>query len=314
MSANLLGDWLNPEMFLSFSESDCPFDDSIKAYNYFVNEREFAKDIAVFPVEIVALGDALGSHLFWAAFDVNENMILSFLPAFYIENYEEFVENHDFPSINLLEKDRFFIWKDTFCALIFTSARQVVVRKVNGIWSYGDANALISYKMPELVCPDIYPVELFSNSEHKFVCSAWAVEDAEKEMIFWYPIQWSDEEVLNKYEADDLSEIPLNIGDVTKAGEVKLEMLYSHQYGVYFAKTNKELPSHITSNQYCLEALNEECAKKLYEANLPEKSIDGEANFEQPLKTCKEIKFEPKIREPLSSPSSSKVISMFAKS
>lgn len=305
MGTRLLGDWLNPEQFLSFDEQECPFDDSIKAYNHLVNVLGFPKDIMIFPVEFEILdGIEYYSYLFWEAFDVVKKEICTFLPAFYIKDYENFIERCEIVNVNLLKSDRFFVWNDTFSAVIYTSTGQMVIRKINGIWTEIDAKTLINIKSPELDCPDIYPVELFSKSEHKFICAAWAVDDAENEYTYWYPIQWSDEELLEKYGADDLSELPLNVGDVTRAGDVKLEMLYSHEYGVYFAKTSKSLPEHITTDKYIKLARDEKAKLNLKEANIAVGDKD-----ETEMET-KEIKFVPKIRENTVF-SQQKVISMF---
>ena len=261
-----LGDYLNPEQFLALDGNVCPFDDSLKVYNYLIKTLGLPKETKVLPVEIVLknnekLIDLYGesdignsSYIFWAAMNLKEGKIYTFIPAFYFEDFESFVNEHSFVNINLLERDMYFVWKNDFCAVIYTSSGEAVIRKVNGVWSEYDVNSLVTIREPNLIHPDIYPVELFSISQHKFVCAAWAIDDAENGNVLWYTIQWDDEDILSNYDAADLTELPLNVGDVTRAGGVSLEVCYMKDYGFYLTKTSKPLPEHITSNKYAMEA------------------------------------------------------------
>ena len=87
----------------------------------------------------------------------------------------------------------YFVWNDTFCAVVYTSKGEIAIRRVNGIWSEYDVRSLVGIKEPDLIMPDIYPVELFSVSEHKFICAAWSIEDAENQKAKFTLLKKSEE-------------------------------------------------------------------------------------------------------------------------
>lgn len=270
-----LGIYNNPEQFLELNSYICPFDDSLKVYDYLIKNLGLPRQIKVLPVEIVVESnekaiplldsseDRNYSYIFWAAMDLEKQKVYTFVPAFHFENFEQFLKDNSFVNINLLDHDMYFVWKNEFYAVIYTSTGEAVIRKVNGIWSEFDVRALISIRESHLVFPSIHPVNLFSISEHKFICSAWSIDDAERNCLLWYTIQWDDEDILKNYDASDLMEFPLDVEDVTKAGDVRLKVCYSREYGFYLSKTNQELPDYIVSNKYKKEAKKHDLKEKI---------------------------------------------------
>ncbi len=231
-------------------------------YNFLVNKLAYPKEIKVLPVEIefkknnifienelYDWGD-MPAFVFWAAMDIANNKVYTFIPAFIFDDFEKFSQEYSFTNINLVDSDRYFVWNNTFGAIIITDNGNAVIRKVNGVWAESDALSLMQLKEPELVFPDIYPVNLFSRSEHKFLCPAWSIVDAENERILWYLVHWDDNNVLSNYALSDITEIPLDVGDVTLASSVKLEVAYSKEYGIYLRKTNRPLPEHIKASKH----------------------------------------------------------------
>ena len=230
-------------------------------YNFLVNNFAYPKEIKVLPIEIEFkrnnvfisnnnfndLEDVV-AYVFWAAMDIDNKKIHTFVPAFSFDDFEKFSKEYSFTDIKLIDHDRYFVWNNTFGAVIITDNGNAVIRKVNGVWSEYDVRSMMSFKEPELVFPEIYPVNLFSLSEHKFLCSAWSIVDPENERILWYSVQWDDDKLLSNYALGDITELPLDIGEVTMAANVKLEVAYSKEYGLFFRKTNRTLPEHIKAS------------------------------------------------------------------
>lgn len=260
---NGFGEYPNPEQFLLYDEDCCQYSDSVMVYDFLVNNLAYPEEIKVLPVEIefkrnniFVSSDNFGdledvvAYVFWVAMDIANNKVYTFVPAFSFDDFEKFSKEYSFTDIKLIEHDRYFVWNNTFGAVIITDNGNAVIRKVNGVWSEYDVRSMMNVKEPELVFPEIYPVNLFSLSEHKFLCSAWSIVDTEKERILWYLVHWDDNNVLSNYALSDITELPLDVGDVTLASNVKLEVAYSKEYGLYLRKTNRPLPEHIEASKH----------------------------------------------------------------
>ena len=233
-----LGTVANPEQYLKVPKRISPLDNSVKAWKYLVSSG-CSEDIIVYPAEIHITSPIYPCLIHWMAFDEKEKKIVAIVPCCDLD--ADLIAGCDITAIELITKDCFFVWDHCFYSVVFTSTGESVIKKVNGIWCESDVISLMQIKAPHLINPNIYPVELFSTKLGKFVCAVWAVEDVEQEVVYWYPVQWNDHQLLDDYDSNDLQMIPLNVGDITRAGDIVFKICYAKELGVYFEKTNEAL-------------------------------------------------------------------------
>lgn len=242
LNVNIMGKKLgkisNPEQYLRVSKKVSRIDDSVKAWKYLVSYG-YSEDIVIFPAKIFLNSTIYPCLIHWIAFDEKENKIVAIIPCFSID--ADLIKNCSITAIELVEHDIVFVWDNLFYTLVTTSTGETVLKEVNGAWCENDMASIMRIKAPHLRDPNIYPIELFSKSLGKFICAAWAIEDGECEMIYLYLISWKDKETVEFFDNDDLEMIPLNVGDVTRAGDIILEVCYHKDLGVYVKKTKKSL-------------------------------------------------------------------------
>lgn len=233
----------NEEQFLDVDKEICPIDDNIKAFEFFESVG-FEDDIVIAPCSIGFVNDKEDEFLlFWIAIDKTNKRNPAIVSAFNIDDKSIFKEL-DACKIKCISSDCYFIWNSELYYLVYTKTGNVVIKKVNGLWTESEMNMFMSLKEPDIFHPQIYPVELFSKSKHQFITAVWVIEDSNNEMFIWFPINWDDFDLMEKFPTNDIEMFPLNIGDVTRAGNVILELKYNQNYGFYFEKTSKPLSDY----------------------------------------------------------------------
>ncbi len=271
----LLGEVLNKEQYLDVPEEISNLSNSIKAKHFF-EETIGIDNIFVAPVLVKITSLKCSNLLCWAAIREDFKEVLRLATIFNTDMSH--IKNCAIKSIELLDKEYYYIWNGQFYCVIGTTTGEVVLKKVYGVWSEADVRNFMKIKDPDAVAPDIFPVELFSISGHNFICSAWAV--ACEDVVYWYPVQWDDYDKLQKYGNKDINMLPINVGDVTRAGNINFEILYNEALGLYFEKTDKKLSWHHLLNQEDSEPLSSEKGKTI-KLELPsnlkkhQKSKDG---------------------------------------
>lgn len=242
--SKLLGEINNKEQYIDVPKEICHLSDSIKVKR-FIEKHNGIKNIFVAPVMVEISSLTCRNLLCWAGLRSDLKEIITLIPVF--NTSFSLIKNSEIISIELLDKEYYYIWKGNFYCVLGTSKGEVVVKKVHGIWTEGDVRNFMKIKAPETTAPDIFPVELFSISKHNFICAAWAV--CCEDIVYWYPVQWDDYDKLQKYGSKDVEMLPINVGDVTQAGNIRFEILYNEALGLYFEKTDKPLSWHHLVNQ-----------------------------------------------------------------
>ena len=233
----------NVEQFLDVDEDICSVDNSIKALEFF-RSVGLDGDIVIAPCSIGFTDDDVDSFLlFWIAFDKTEKHNPSIVPAFKLDD-TNILNELDISKIKSISDDCYFIFNEIFYCLVCTSTGNFVIKRVNGIWEEDNMKKYLKYKDPDLFHPQIFPVELFSKSKHRFITAVWAIEDNENERYTWFPINWDDFSLWKEFPASDIEMFPLNIGDVTRAGNVVFELKYSKNCGFFVEKTSKQLKDY----------------------------------------------------------------------
>ncbi|MBQ8751404.1 MAG: hypothetical protein IJZ30_07205 [Alphaproteobacteria bacterium] len=276
----------NEEQFLDVDEEICPIDDNIKAFEFFESVG-FEDDIVIAPCSIGFVNDKEDEFLlFWIAIDKTNKRNPAIVSAFNIDDKSIFKEL-DACKIKCISSDCYFVWNSELYYLVYTKTGNVAIKKVNGLWTESEMNMFMSLKEPDIFHPQIYPVELFSKSKHQFITAVWAIEDNCNEKFIWFPICWDDFSLWKKFPASDIDMFPLNIGDVTRAGNIVFEVKYNKDIGFHVEKTSKPLSDY-------------HLAKDL-------------RNLEKPKKAHRNIDFSPKIEEIscISKDGKSRVIQLF---
>ena len=232
-----IGEIENPEQFLDVSENECVLSSSVAVYELFT-DFGYPENICIAPIELAVNTIDKTKHLFWSILDLEEKIIKSIIPVFKKDDFDV-LNNIDFSSIKVIENDVFFVFKNSFYCLLTTSTGEIVIKKLNGVWCEDDVKTLISLILPHLKFPSIYPVELFSKSKHHFITTVWAIEDPENNIVNWYPVCFNDIAILQKYDNEDITMFPLNVGDITKASNITFEVLYEKELGINLKKTKK---------------------------------------------------------------------------
>ncbi len=241
-----LGKTINPDQYSIIPKNISPVDNSIKAREYFI-EHGCPEDIIVVPIVINLSSIKVPVAYYWAALSNNGDEYLYVVPCFNIGRILS--ASSTVTSIKMITEDSFFIWNGVFYTFLFTSTEECVIRKVNGVWSEEDVVSFMKIKAPHLIRPNIYPVEIFSSSLKKFLCAAWAIEDVEADVELLYPIHWDDYKLLDQYDCKDFEVFPLDIGDITKAGNIVFKVNYTSDLGVYLEKTKDSLDWRHLLNQ-----------------------------------------------------------------
>lgn len=233
----------NVEQFLDVENEICPIDDNIKAFEFFESVG-FEDDIVIAPCSIGFVNDKEDEFLlFWIAIDKTNKRNSSIVPAFKI-NDVSLLEELDISKIKIISSDFLFIFDGFFYCLVATSTGNFVIKKVNGIWEENNMKVYLKFKDPDLFNPQIFPVELFSKSKHQFITAVWAIKDDCNEKFIWFPICWDDFSLWKKFPANDIEMFPLNIGDVTRAGNIVFEVKCNKNSGFYVEKTSKPLSDY----------------------------------------------------------------------
>ena len=230
------------ERFLDIDKKICSLDNNIKALNFF-KSAGMKGDIIITPCSIGIMDDEDTFLLFWLAIDKTNKSNPGIVSAFNIDD-ESIFKELDACKIKCISSDCYFIWNNELYYLVYTKTGNIVIKKVNGLWTESEMNMFISLKEPNIFHPQIYPVELFSKSKHQFITAVWAIEDNCNEKFIWFPICWDDFSLWKKFPASDIDMFPLNIGDVTMAGNIMFEVKYNKDIGFHVEKTSKPLSDY----------------------------------------------------------------------
>lgn len=145
------------------------------------------------------------------------------------------------------ENEIFFVFKNRLYSSVFTTKSEIAIMKIRSLLCSKEAAQGISMLSDKTVS-EIYPVDLYSLSEHKFIGICWAVIIEEDDnLIFWYPVCFDEEKRISSYDVDNLDAHPVNIGEDAVIGGNWYKLHYSDDLGYFFKKKlqpSSELQKH----------------------------------------------------------------------
>ncbi|MCM1324590.1 MAG: hypothetical protein NC218_10750 [Acetobacter sp.] len=154
----------------------------------------------------------------WMYFDISseEPKIISTIPVFDVPI--EALNNRKILEITPHQNEVFSLWKDVLYCSVYTDTGEICIMKVRSLLNAEEAASV--YEMQTgMEVEDIYPVELYSHSAHKFVGVCWAVTlIGDDNRIFWYPVCLEEENAIAAYSADDLTDHFIDKGETAVIG------------------------------------------------------------------------------------------------
>lgn len=205
-----LGKILFPEMYAPAGK-EVNVSNSVEALDFF--EDFYPKGGIVLLGNIYFESKNLPSLMVWLYLDLNgdDPKLISTIPVFAVP----MEELNDLKVLKIVpqENEVFSIWKGELYSSVFTTKGEICIKKVRLLLNANEAAQVYEMQTGKKV-EDIYPVELYSQTEHKFIGVCWAVlmvEDTES--VFWYPVCLEEETAIAAYPADDLTDHFINPGE-----------------------------------------------------------------------------------------------------
>lgn len=223
-----------PEQYVPADES-IVVDNSVAALAFFEEYYEKGGIVLLGTLQLFSL--TVPHLLVWMYFSLDKEnpRLISLIPACEVEDFDKLMR---IPILKMTihQHEIFFMYKDTLYASLCTSKGEIVLMKVRALLNAVDAASAIEL-MHGASVTDIFPVELYSHTEHKFVGVCWAatVED-DDEKLFWYPICLDETEAIGAYPLEDLSDHPINVGETAVIGGETYLRCYTEKTGTYFRK------------------------------------------------------------------------------
>lgn len=240
MKVNYLGKIKNPERYIQ-ADCACIIDNSYEAMLYLKEHnsdlyKQIGCNSKMVPIMAKLKLINMKEVLYWAILD-EDNDIKFMISAFDLFDYPD----ADILKFKKIENDSFFIFEDILYRLVFTSTGEAIIKTPMAVWSEKELIEVLDlrgHKNTKLCT--IYPVKLFNKFTNELICCCWAVE---KELCtYWYPISFHDESKLMKNDAENITEIALNVNDTIKVDKLNMVVRYSVENGFYLEKTNMIIP------------------------------------------------------------------------
>ncbi len=229
-------------------------DNSVAALAFF--EKYYEKGGFVFLGTLRLFSLAVPELLVWMYFILDEDKprLVRMVPAYKVEDFEAISRTAILQTI-IHKHEIFFVYQDTLYSSLFTSEGETVIMKVRSLLNAKDAAEAISLMHGGAV-ENIYPVELYSHSEHKFVGVCWAVTiEGEDNKIFWYPMCLDETDKIGSYPMEDLSDHPIEVGETAVIGGETFVRRYTDDTGTFFVKKRKLSPEHVA---FILDAIKQQ--------------------------------------------------------
>ncbi len=170
--------------------------------------------------------------------------LLGTLPLYRLDAPDK-IEQLPLLAVEPYEDEIFFVYKKTLYSSVYTTKGEIAIMKVRSLLCSGEATLGISVLHNKEIS-DIYPVDLYSHSKHKFVGICWnVVFEDEDTTDYWYPVSFDEEKRIGSYDLDDLKAHPVNIGEDAVIGGITYKLFYSDELGYYFKKKPAPSPERI---------------------------------------------------------------------
>jgi hypothetical protein len=161
-------------------------------------------------------------------------------PVFRVKN-PQLLDTVSIRDMKPVERDMLCYWNNVRYCMAITSEGHFVMKKMRSVLSETD---MCSILMEDGVAiEDIYPVDIYSHTLHKYVAVCWSVEEADTNTVYWIPVCRDDAKALDEAgDPEELEEFPINIGEHAVVGGETFEVKYSKELGCYFERTKFQVP------------------------------------------------------------------------
>ena len=239
-----LGFISEPEQYAS-AEDLLFIANSIEAQSFF--EDEYGEGGIVFLCNASFNSLRFPSLPFWVYIDAEIKNILSMMPVFIMDSYEDIMDL-EFLDLVPFTSDAFIFWKNTLLAVVVTSTGEVVIKKVRSILTEAD---MLSITRLENACQvkDAYPVEVYALDTHEFICVCWSIEVEDYEPVIWRPVCQDDIPLAKKSEGCVLTEYPIELGETATIGGEIYTLCYSKDLGKYFKRNAVQMRLSVNQAQ-----------------------------------------------------------------
>lgn len=170
------------------------------------------------------------------------------IPAFIMDNFEDILDL-EFRELKPFTSDAFIFWKNTLLAVVITSTGEMVIQKIRSILTEKDMLSISRLENAYKV-NDVYPVELYSVDDHKFVCVCWSVEAEDYDGVIWHPVCQDDIVLAQQAEGNVLTEYPIELGDTAVIGGGIYTLCYRKDLGKYFQRNAVQTKLSVNQSQF----------------------------------------------------------------
>ena len=184
---------------------------------------------------------------FWVYLDAKNKKIISMIPAFIMDNIEDILDL-EFRELKPFTSDAFIFWKNTLLAVVITSTGEITIQKMRSILTEEDMLSISRLENAYKV-NDVYPVELYSVDDHKFVCVCWSVEAEDYDGVIWHPVCQDDIVLAQQAEGNVLTEYPIELGDTAVIGGEIYTLCYRKDLGKYFQRNAVQTQLSLNQSQ-----------------------------------------------------------------
>lgn len=220
-------------------------ENSVEARTFF--EESYGKGGYVFLCNATLSSLRYPSLPFWVYLDAKNKKIISMIPAFIMDNFEDILDL-EFRELKPFTSDAFIFWKNTLLAVVITSTGEMVIQRVRTILTEEDMLSISRLENAYKV-NDVYPVELYSVDDHKFVCVCWSVEAEDYDGVIWHPVCQDDIVLAKQAEGNVLTEYPIELGDTAVIGGEIYTLCYRKDLGKYFQRNAVQTKLSVNQSQ-----------------------------------------------------------------
>lgn len=206
-----LGNLIAPELY-SPAGKEVRVSNSIEALSFF--ENKYSKGGIVLLGNILFESAAIPSMMVWMYFtdiEGSKPKLVSTIPVFNVPMNK--LNNLKILDITPFQTEVFSLWKDTLYSSVFTTTGEIRIMKVRMLLNSINAKQVIELQSGDVV-ESIYPVELYSRSQHKFIGVCWAVEmKSNQKFTYWHPVCLAEEKAIARYPVEDITDYFININE-----------------------------------------------------------------------------------------------------
>ncbi len=206
--------------------------------------------------------------LVWLYFDLKpeDPRLISSIPVFDVPMDE--LNGLNILEITPFENEIFSCWHgDVYCSA-FTTTGEICIMKIRMLLDSEDAQNVYETRTGSEV-ENIYPVRLYSHSEHRFIGVCWAVELVDfPNHTFWHPVCLDDDERISSYPPEDLTDHFIENGDIVviDGDNYKYLIEKGREHGAF-----KKLASNQNLQKRFAKAYNKH--SKINDANKPQNNM-----------------------------------------